>query len=277
MVKEKEAESRSVGRLLANATYTNWLLEAIRKIKNQKQRPSVERIVNAVRQQHNLGWDSIAEQLDLAVKDGTVLKVHNKGLLSYKDPTRLTALKTRILKVDKKTDLTKTIVRSIKEIGQAEGSNAKTIEKHIRRGYAVELIDDADLTHQVRISIKRAVNSRHIIQDGRLYKVPGSSDITISVDSDSLVSSGSTSALFDPADEVETARLLGITLNEKNKVIYCAAWQNYNLLYLLIVADHLLSQMYSSMSRFESIMHLNLYYFILPFLHHFGWLVKVVL
>ena len=26
------------------------------------------------------------------------------------------------------------------------------------------------MTHSVRISIKRAVNSRHLIQDGRLYK-----------------------------------------------------------------------------------------------------------
>ncbi|XP_017270122.1 histone acetyltransferase KAT6A isoform X2 [Kryptolebias marmoratus] len=71
---------------LANPVYTQWILEAIKKIKKQKQRPSEERISNAVSLSHGLDRKTVLEQLDLSVKDGTILKVTNKGLNSYKDP-----------------------------------------------------------------------------------------------------------------------------------------------------------------------------------------------
>lgn len=71
---------------LANPTYTQWILEAIKKVKKQKQRPSEERICNAVSMSHGLDRKTILEQLELSVKDGTILKVTNKGLNSYKDP-----------------------------------------------------------------------------------------------------------------------------------------------------------------------------------------------
>lgn len=71
---------------LANPVYTQWILEAIKKIKKQKQRPSEERISNAVSMSHGLDRKTVLEQLDLSVKDGTILKVTNKGLNSYKDP-----------------------------------------------------------------------------------------------------------------------------------------------------------------------------------------------
>ncbi|KAI4821185.1 hypothetical protein KUCAC02_029127, partial [Chaenocephalus aceratus] len=71
---------------LANPTYTQWTLEAIKKVKKQKQRPSEERICNAVNMSHGLDRKTVLEQLELSVKDGTILKVTNKGLNSYKDP-----------------------------------------------------------------------------------------------------------------------------------------------------------------------------------------------
>ncbi|KAM6930556.1 histone acetyltransferase KAT6A [Xenentodon cancila] len=71
---------------LANPVYTQWILEAIKKVKKQKQRPSEERISNAVSMSHGLDRKTILEQLELSVKDGTILKVTNKGLNSYKDP-----------------------------------------------------------------------------------------------------------------------------------------------------------------------------------------------
>lgn len=71
---------------LANPVYTQWILEAIKKVKKQKQRPSEERISNAVSMSHGLDRKTVLEQLELSVKDGTILKVTNKGLNSYKDP-----------------------------------------------------------------------------------------------------------------------------------------------------------------------------------------------
>lgn len=60
---------------LANPQYTQWILEAIRKVKKQKQRPSEERISNAVNMSHGLDRKTVLEQLELSVKDGTILKV----------------------------------------------------------------------------------------------------------------------------------------------------------------------------------------------------------
>ena len=65
-------------------TWTSWFLEAIRKIRSQKQRPSVERIAHAIRLQHDYHEEVIAENLQLAVKRGDVLKLFNKGQSSYK-------------------------------------------------------------------------------------------------------------------------------------------------------------------------------------------------
>lgn len=65
-------------------TWTAWFLDAIRKIRSQKQRPSVERIAHAVRLQHDYHEEVIAENLQLAVKRGDILKLFNKGQSSYK-------------------------------------------------------------------------------------------------------------------------------------------------------------------------------------------------
>lgn len=42
-------------------------------------------ICNAVSSSHGLDRRTVLEQLELSVKDGTILKVSNKGLNSYKD------------------------------------------------------------------------------------------------------------------------------------------------------------------------------------------------
>lgn len=87
--------------------WTRWILDAIRKIRSQKQRPSVERICHAIRQHHNYHEDLVSEHLEAAVKDGTVLKVFNKGQSSYKDPG---GLQNRTLRIEKGGDLSKVSV-----------------------------------------------------------------------------------------------------------------------------------------------------------------------
>ena len=169
-----------------NPTYTRWLLDAVRKIKSQKQRPCLERISIAVKNNHgDISVETIKEQLELAVQAGKILCVCNKGVFSYRDPSKVsnaTGIKTRTLTVNRKSDLTKIIIKSINELNDKEGgSSLKNIEKYIRRSYQLELDDNVDLTHQLRISAKRAVNSSRLHHEGRLYKVPitnGPSDQT---------------------------------------------------------------------------------------------------
>lgn len=153
---------------VSHATWTTWILEAIHKIRTQKQRPSVERICSAIRQHHSFSEDVIADNLEHAVKEGSVLKVFNKGQNSYKDPG---GLQSRQLNVTKGADLSKVIAKATRELGKREGSTLKSIEKYIRQSHAVNLASgDVDFRSLLRISAKRAVDRGLVIQEGRLFK-----------------------------------------------------------------------------------------------------------
>lgn len=153
---------------VSHSTWTTWILEAIHKIRTQKQRPSVERICSAIRQHHSFSEDVIADNLEHAVKEGSVLKVFNKGQNSYKDPG---GLQSRQLNVTKGTDLSKVIAKATRELGKRDGSTLKSIEKYIRQSHAVNLASgDVDFRSLLRISAKRAVDRGLVIQEGRLFK-----------------------------------------------------------------------------------------------------------
>lgn len=148
-------------------TWSAWFLDAIRKIRSQKQRPSVERICHAIRQHHNYHEEEIAEHLEIAVKRGDVLKIFNKGQSSYKDPC---VLQSKPLKVSKTADLSKVLGKAVRELGEREGSTLKSIEKYIRQSHTVEEESDGDLRTALRLSAKRAVDRGLVLQEGRLFR-----------------------------------------------------------------------------------------------------------
>ena len=152
----------------ANPTYSKWLLDAIHKIRSQKQRPNVERICHSVRQIHKVSNDSILEQLELAVDDGLILKVISKGICSYRDPD--SAQRKRLLKIGAKTDLTRVIIRSIKEAGNDVGLSLKQIEKHVQENYSVEA-EETDLLKQLKISLKKGLSRDKFVKEGRFIKL----------------------------------------------------------------------------------------------------------
>jgi histone acetyltransferase MYST4 len=128
----------------------------------------VERICNAIRQHHSFSEDVIADNLEQAVKEGSVLKVFNKGQSSYKDPG---GLQSRQLNVSKGTDLSKVIAKATRELGKRDGSTLKSIEKYIRQSHAVNLASgDVDFRSLLRISAKRAVARGLVCQEGRLFR-----------------------------------------------------------------------------------------------------------
>lgn len=98
----------AMGEVESPDTWSAWFLDAIRKIRSQKQRPSVERICHAIRQHHNYHEEEIGEHLEVAVKRGDVLKIFNKGQSSYKDPGDLQSkpLKVSHLKQPEKLEQT---------------------------------------------------------------------------------------------------------------------------------------------------------------------------
>lgn len=149
--------------------WEKWILDAIRKIRAQKQRPSAERICHAVRQHHPHSEEVIKDYLEQLVCAGTVLKVFNKGQNTYKDPGGIK--QSRQLKLTKDSDLSKVIYRAARELQEKDGSTLKSIEKYIQQSHSVELCEpEADLSSVIRLSAKRAVEKGLVVVDGKLYK-----------------------------------------------------------------------------------------------------------
>ena len=145
--------------------WKQWILEAISKIRSQKQRPSVQRICQAIGTQHKFHEDIVAEKLEQAVESGAVIKVYNKGLHSYKAP-----MAKRRIKVEKNTNLCKVVAKAVHDLGECEGSTIKSIENYIQKFNNIELAPDIDFKVIIKNSIKKAVDAGFLIQDGKLYK-----------------------------------------------------------------------------------------------------------
>ncbi|KAK3928002.1 Histone acetyltransferase KAT6A [Frankliniella fusca] len=150
-------------------TILKWILFAIGKIRDQKQRPNLERISHTVRQNCKVSENVVEEHLDLAVKEGTVVKLINKGQETYRDPGHMKARK--VLPVSKESDLSKVVVRAIRE-HDPEGCSLKDIEDRLRSTFSLETdLSDVDFKSVLRVSLKRALALGLLVQEGRLIKL----------------------------------------------------------------------------------------------------------
>ena len=68
------------------------------------------------------------------------------------------------------SDLCKVIIKAVRELGERDGSNLKSIEKYVRQSHTVEEEQDGDLRTALRLSAKRAVDRGLVLQDGRLFR-----------------------------------------------------------------------------------------------------------
>ncbi|XP_036381400.1 histone acetyltransferase KAT6B-like isoform X3 [Megalops cyprinoides] len=171
---------------LANPLYTEWILEAIQKIKRQKQRPSEERICHAVAGLHGLDKKTVLEHLELSVHDGSILKVTNKGCASYKDPDnpgRIASVKSGGISVPLKgsawssvdlrhVDWNTILKRAIEGLDDASGSSLKNIERFLRNQDDLSnIISNPMFQQRLRLAAKRAVNNGRLLKNGPLYRM----------------------------------------------------------------------------------------------------------
>ncbi|MED6234683.1 hypothetical protein ATANTOWER_026323 [Ataeniobius toweri] len=171
---------------LANPHYTEWILEAIQKIKRQKQRPSEERICHAVSTLHGLDKKIVLEQLELSVHDGSVLKVTNKGSASYKDPGnpgRIGSILPANAPMPSKEskwnssdlrhiDWNKILKRAIEGLDDTHGSSLKNIERYLRsQDDLSEVVDNPAFRQRLRLAAKRSVNNGRLVKNGPRYKL----------------------------------------------------------------------------------------------------------
>lgn len=150
-------------------TILKWIIFAIGKIRDQKQRPNLERISHTVRQNLKVSDDVVEEHLEQAVNEGTVVKLLNKGQETYRDPGHMKARK--VLPVGKESDLSKVVVRAVRE-QDVEGCSLKDIEDRLRTTFSLETdLSEVDFKSVLRASVKRALALGLLVQEGRLIKL----------------------------------------------------------------------------------------------------------
>jgi len=143
--------------------HAKWLLTAVRRVRDQKQRPNIDRIMHALRiicpgKFHSR--ESVMEELELAVSESILLRVGAAGdsdNCSYRDPGRVVRLKSHSLRVTRDLDLTKFVARSVRELADPAGSTATDLHRYIRSGYNIEIHDGCDLMSLVVKYCQKAV------------------------------------------------------------------------------------------------------------------------
>lgn len=157
---------REISQDVSAEIWQEWILEAIRKIRSQKQRPSIQRICQAIGSHHKFHEDIVAGKLEEAVKSGAVIKLYNKGLHSYKAPVA-----RKSINVNKDSDLSRLVVKAVRELGECDGSNIKSIESYVQKSNNIVLDANCDFKLIVKQSVRSAVAKEFLVQEGKLYKV----------------------------------------------------------------------------------------------------------
>ncbi|GFO12509.1 histone acetyltransferase [Plakobranchus ocellatus] len=161
-----------------NSTYLSWILEAVHKVKHQKQRPNNDRVIGAIRQNHQVSEESILEQLELAVKAGLIIRIESNNDYTYKDPalTPCKPSKLKVLDVEKKADLSKYVYQCLREPQNGKGLMLKSIEKYILSRCELKNNNGNAFTKNLHMCVRRAVQLGRLVQSGKLIKVPSEED-----------------------------------------------------------------------------------------------------
>ena len=159
--------------------WQEWILDAIRKIRSQKQRPSIQRICQAIGSHHKFHEDIVSEKLEQAVEAGAVIKVYNKGLHSYKSPSTLAHKK--VIKIDSNSDISRLVTKAVRVLGECDGSASKSIENFVQKANNLQITDGSDFKMIVKKALKFAVGKKMLLYDGKLYKLGPNAPTTATV------------------------------------------------------------------------------------------------
>lgn len=150
--------------------YATWIIQAIGKVKGQKQRPSEDRISHILETVYGLDPQVALEQLELCVKTGKVLKVVFKDKASYKDPAKV----PRHVRgsIQKPVDFIEFIKEALENVGDENGCTQQQIGNYISQHHAAILDSPNDTQTRLKESLKKGLASEAFIKEGRFYRLP---------------------------------------------------------------------------------------------------------
>ena len=165
------------------------LLDAIGKVRRQKQRPSVERIYAAMRREHaNVTSKEVTTQLDDAVRCGAVVCVESKGAVSYRErsscsPSDVYGKRQRCSSdtvnrsVGQET-ISEAVVLAVAEIGS--GCSQAMIEQHVKKNCPhASRLPYADLRGRVTDACSGLVSARRCVSRDGLFYLKSGDDSTV--------------------------------------------------------------------------------------------------
>jgi len=169
---------------------SRWLLDAVGKVRRQKQRPSIERICAAVRQLHpHVTDEQVSSQLDDAVRTGAVICIENKGVVSYREPSSscLPAHASGKRLHSSSSDATRpglaavsqAVILAVREIGS--GCSEDMIRQHVKKHCQdASQFPSTDLHVLVTDACNVLVNARVFSSSGGLFYLKSTDDFTLS-------------------------------------------------------------------------------------------------
>jgi len=166
-----------------------WLLEAIGKVRRQKQRPSIERISAAVKQLHaDVTAGEVSSGLDHAVHTGAVICVDYKGAISYREsssflPSHAGGKRQHSADaVDRSPSpatISEAVVLAVREIGS--GCSQDMIEQHVKKHCQdADRLPFTDLHSFVTDACKALVTTRRFSSRDGLFYVRSDDELTLS-------------------------------------------------------------------------------------------------
>ena len=152
-------------------TYLLRILSIINRMRNHKQRASIERIVYYMGLYYGLAESEVTKELNLAVNHGLVKKfIGIGGKESYRDSKYPNQIPSKTFVRKPSADLRMLVAAAIETIGSPTGSKIAAIEEHIRSNHALDL-SLANLTSQLKLAVSHGVQDSLFIKSGPLINI----------------------------------------------------------------------------------------------------------
>ena len=169
--------------------YIQWSVDAMRKVKAQKQQPNLERICRCVQREHAI-TDEMVENclIEAALQGRLVTQCTPDGVMTYREAAsrNLKAFARRrrrllpngsqpsrkVLFVKATVKLTGIIVKILRRECRNEegkGLSLKRLIRYLRKTYRLKVEEGVDLKRSVRLGLKRAIKKHKVAKEGCLY------------------------------------------------------------------------------------------------------------
>lgn len=183
--------------------YIQWAVEAMRKVKSQKQQPNLERICRCVQREHGLSDELVAASLAEGARQGQLVALCTPdGVMTYREGTirRLKAFANRkrknmlgesvasgpataTLQVSSKMGLVKAIIRQMKSLSERDSGNGnkgmslKRVVRLLRTNYKLQVDEGVDLKRCVKLALRFAIKKGKVKKIGMMYKLSTDSGV----------------------------------------------------------------------------------------------------